>query len=319
MPLNMPTNVPLFLAVDAGGTKTDFVLASDTAVLARVRTGTIKRLRTGADAARLNLETALAALQQQSGMPLQAVCRTCVGTAGESVPLVADFLRAELSSRVAGQLLLVGDVEIALDAAFHGGDGVLILAGTGSNVAGRSADGRLTTCGGYGPVLADQGSGHWIGLEALRAMFLSLDEGRPSVLRESILDQWKLKSVEDLISYANSRPTPDFSTLVELVVRAAEANDAVALSVLRAQGEQLGYLARLVLRRMQPATPTLACAGSILEHVVQLRDAVLAEVQVEFPNAEMLPGVVDPIDGALWRVRDADAFTMRLAQMASTL
>ncbi len=314
----MPLNAPLFLAVDAGGTKTDFVLANDTAVLARVRTGTIKRLRTGADTARLNLERALAELQQQSGLAVHAVERTCIGTAGESVPLVADFLRAEFASRVAGQLLLVGDVEIALDAAFHGGEGALVLAGTGSNVAGRSADGKLTTCGGHGPVLADQGSGHWIGVEALRAMFLAMDEGRSSVLQDSILKRWKLSSVEDLIAYANGTPAPDFSTLVDLVVRAAEAEDAVALRVLRTQGQQLGYLARLVLRRVQPETPTLACAGSILEHVTHLREAVLAEVRREFSAAEMLPGVVDPIDGALWRVRDANAFHTRMAQQATT-
>ena len=38
-----------FLAVDAGGTKTDYVLADATRVLARVRTGTIKRMRTDAE------------------------------------------------------------------------------------------------------------------------------------------------------------------------------------------------------------------------------------------------------------------------------
>jgi N-acetylglucosamine kinase-like BadF-type ATPase len=34
-----------FLALDAGGTKTDYVLADETRELERVRTGTIKRMR----------------------------------------------------------------------------------------------------------------------------------------------------------------------------------------------------------------------------------------------------------------------------------
>ena len=37
-----------FLALDAGGTKTDYVLADETRELARVRTGTIKRMRVDA-------------------------------------------------------------------------------------------------------------------------------------------------------------------------------------------------------------------------------------------------------------------------------
>jgi glucosamine kinase len=74
-------------------------------------------------------------LTKASGVPMSAVLRTCIGTAGETVPLVADWLRHTVAERVGGGLLLLGDVEIALDAAFRGGPGVLILAGTGSNAA----------------------------------------------------------------------------------------------------------------------------------------------------------------------------------------
>ncbi len=306
--------MPLYLAADAGGTKTDLVLATDTGIVARVRTGTIKRLRADAETAQHNLDAALAELQQQSGLPLHTVSRACIGTAGESVPLVAGFIRAELGKRVGGPLLLLGDVEIALDAAFHGNPGVLALAGTGSNVAGRSTTGALTSCGGYGPMLSDQGSGHRIGYEALRALFLALDERRPTLLRQRILDRWNLPSLDHLIQHVHGTPAPDFSRLVDLVLDASNAGDSLALEVLHHQGRELAYLVRLVLRRIQVATPAIACAGSILEHVPPVRDALLADVRTEFPTATMLPGVIDPIDGALWRVRNEAAFHTRLAE-----
>ena len=144
---------------------TDYVLADETRELARVRTGTIKRMRTDADTAAQNLDSALRQLTALSGVSMHSIARTCVGTAGESVPLVADWLRGAIMSRVSGELLLLGDVEIALDAAFLGEAGVLVLAGTGSNVAGRLSGGALISAGGWGPVLADQGSGHRIGME----------------------------------------------------------------------------------------------------------------------------------------------------------
>src|ERR1022692_2933365 len=53
-----------------------------------------------------------------------------IGTAGNTVPLVTDWLRDSFAARVSGELILLGDVEIALDAAFHGGPGVFVLAGT---------------------------------------------------------------------------------------------------------------------------------------------------------------------------------------------
>jgi N-acetylglucosamine kinase-like BadF-type ATPase len=299
----------LFLALDAGGTKTDYVLADDAREIARVRTGTIKRMRTDAVTATTNLESALADLTTASGIPMHSITRTCIGTAGNTVPLVADFLREQISARVSGELILVGDVEIALDAAFHGGPGVLVLAGTGSNIAARLPDGTLTTAGGWGPALADQGSGNRIGHEALRAIFLAHDEGRTTDLLPAVTAFWQLDTADPLnhlVEFANRIPAPDFSRLTELVLRCAAAGDPVAQSVLRKEGEDLAWLVRLILRRFDetPAKlPSIAFAGSIMEKVPPVREALIASVRQEFPTIQTLPGVVDPIDGALWRAR----------------
>jgi glucosamine kinase len=298
-----------FLALDAGGTKTDYVLADETRELARVRTGTIKRMRTDAATATKNLEQALAELFARTGVSMQSVTRTCVGTAGETVSLVSDWLRDAITARVAGELLVLGDVEIALDAAFPGQAGVLVLAGTGSNVAGRTAAGELNSAGGWGPALADQGSGHKIGLEGLRAIFMAKDEGRSTLLLEAVLEFWQLDSLEALVGYANMLPAPDFSQLTELVLRCSELGDEVAAAVLHKEGEDLAYLARLVIRRLQAASgkqdwvPPIAFAGSIMEKVLPVRRALIAAVQREFPDVHTLDGVVDPIAGAVWRAR----------------
>jgi glucosamine kinase len=298
-----------FLAIDAGGTKTDYVLADERRVLARVRSGTIKRLRTDAETAAANLEGALAELSALTGVAMQAVTHTCVGTAGVSVSLVADWLREALATRVGGDLLLLGDVEIALEAAFPGQAGILVLAGTGSNVAGRTEAGVISTAGGWGPALADQGSGYRIGYEALRAAFLAKDEGRSTLLLEMVLELWKLSSIEELVEVANSRPAPDFSRLTEIVLRCAELGDEVASSVLRQQGEDLAYLVRLMMRRLQSASnrkgwaPPIAFAGSVMEYVLPVRVALLTAVKREFPDICALDGVFDPINGALARAR----------------
>ena len=68
------------------------VLADDEQQLARVRSGSIKRLRVDAATAAANLDQALAELTVISGIDMDAITRTCIGTAGESVPLVADWL-----------------------------------------------------------------------------------------------------------------------------------------------------------------------------------------------------------------------------------
>ena len=297
-----------FLALDIGGTKTDYLLADETRELARVRTGTIKRMRTDASTAAANLDHALTELTTLTGISPKEITRTCIGTAGQTVPLVTTWLREAFATRVSGDLILLGDVEIALDAAFQGNIGVLAMAGTGSNVAGRMPDGTLVTAGGWGPELADQGSGHKIGREGARAAFLARDEQRPTILLNAILDFWQLTSIDLLVEYANSRPAPDFSRLTEVILRCANEGDAVATEVLRREGEDLASLVHIVIRRIQAAAPTstlpsLAFTGSIMEKVQPVRDALIASVRSEFPTLLTLDGVIDPIAGALWHAR----------------
>ena len=314
-----------YLAIDAGGTKTDFVLADETRTLARQRTGTIKRLRTDADTALSNLEEGLRGLTEQSGIPMSSITRTCLGTAGETVPMVADWLRETIAERVGGRLLLLGDVEIALDAAFRGGPGILILAGTGSNVAGRTPSGKLSTTGGWGPMLSDQGSGHAIGLRAIRSIFLAIDEGRTTALQQAVMDFWNMPSLDLLIEYANRTPAPDVSRLTHLVLSVAQHGDAVAQEVLKAEGESLAYIVRLLILRLQAMQgdasfiPQIAFAGSIMERVMPVRDVLIATLRKEFPALRTMDGVVDPIEGALWRARDLQAFESRAQAMQSKL
>jgi glucosamine kinase len=300
-----------YLALDLGGTKTEYVLADETRELARVRGGTIKLMRTDANTAAQNLDKALAELTALTGVSMRSITRSCVGAAGVTVALVTDWIREAFAERVGGALVLVGDVEIALDAAFFGGPGVLVMAGTGSNVAGRFLSGDLTTAGGWGPVLADQGSGNRIGHQALRDTFFAIDEERTTTLLPAILDLWQLPNLESLIGYANQIPAPDFTRLAPLVVRCAAEGDAVAQNVLQREVEELAHLAHLVIERLRRDAsgsrpgwvPDVAFTGSILEHVAPIRDGIVQALLRRYPSLEVLPGTVDPILGALWRAR----------------
>ena len=297
-----------FLAVDAGGTKAEYLLADGDRVLASVFSGTIKRMRAEEQECADHLAAAFAELERLSGIPLRRVTRTCIGTAGNTVPLVTEWLHHHFTRAVGGELLLLGDVEIALDAAFPGSAGVLVLAGTGSNVAARSAAGTLLGAGGYGPALADQASGHRIGTEALRALYLARDEARKTGLLDAVLAHWSLADADALVAYANAAPLTAFSTLVPAVLRCAETGDAVANEVLTREANALAHLALLLHQRLHQLDgerwqPRFACAGSILQHVTPVRQRVETALREAVPHAEMLPGVVHPATGALWRAR----------------
>lgn len=304
-----------FLGVDSGGTKTEFVLGDETRELGRVRTGTIKRLKVDAATAERNLVDALQQLQLATGVSPRNVLRCCIGTAGETVPLVVAWLREAFNRHVGGELAITGDVEIALDSVFFGGRGVLVLAGTGSNVAGRAATGAIVTAGGWGPALADQGSGHYIGLEGLRRGFLAIDQRRSTSILDRALAFWKLASIADLVEFANMNPAPEFSRLTPLIVEAGEQGDAVALEVLEQGGADLAMLAGLVVEHIRAieadttpfAVPSVAIASSVLEHVTPVRDALVRHLRGNYPEIVLHPRPADAPAGALWAARQGIA------------
>lgn len=304
--------MPYYLGVDAGGTKTDFLLGDETRTLARVRSATIKRMRAGEKTAAGNLDDALGRLTAASGVAMRSIARCCIGAAGETVPLVTDWLRSAFAARVGGELILVGDVEIALDAAFRGGRGVLAMAGTGSNVAGRAATGEMVRAGGWGPAMADQGSAYTLGLAGLRRGFLALDREEPTALLERVRAEWGVGSLGELIERANANPAPDFSALAPLVAACAEEGDAAAREVVEQGGADLAMVTGLAIERIRRIEagaglgfelPAVAVTGSILERVTLLREALKNSLLARYPGLDFRGNPVDPAEGALWRAR----------------
>lgn len=311
--------MPLYLGVDVGGTTTTYVLADAQKELARAESGSIKRMRVSAEIAEANLQAACDDLERRSGRSLSEVTRTCIGAAGFSVPLVSEWLAQAFAKRTRGELLLVGDVVIALDAAFQGGRGVLVLGGTGSNVAARTADGRVTNAGGWGPVVSDEGSGHAVGRDAVRAVFDAIDAEEYTVLTERIAAFWQV-DLPELVAYVNTQPPPDFTKLVPLVSEAAREGDAAAQQVLRNTGHGLARTALVAIakvRRMEgdeyAGPPPVAFAGSVLRYVEPVRNAIVEKLRAEHPSITVLPDVIEPVQGALWRARANPAAALHLA------
>src|ERR1700729_4084159 len=96
----------LFLAIDAGGTKTRCLLADETQVLGRATTGSVKLMRVSEAEASSRLRSMLAEVSLAAGVGLGDVTRTCVGLAGLSIDAVREWAEREIADVVGGDLLL---------------------------------------------------------------------------------------------------------------------------------------------------------------------------------------------------------------------
>lgn len=296
------------LGFDAGGTKTTCALADDTRILAQHVGGSIKPLRVSIEDAQQNISALLSSIAAQSGVHLSQVAASCIGTAGVRLPQTDGWMRQILSKCAGGEIIVCGDEEIALDAAFPGEAGVLAMAGTGSNVMGRTSKGQMLNVGGWGPALGDQASGHWIGLQGLRHACRGKDFGQPTQILDKAILHWSAAGLDEVVDIANRTPPPDFSQFAPIVAECAERGDSVARNVLELGGRLLGEDAAEAFRHVRildsdAPMPGIAFTGSILEKVAFVRTSMIDTIRRTLPDVQIVPEPVDPIQGALWRAR----------------
>jgi N-acetylglucosamine kinase-like BadF-type ATPase len=289
-----------FLGIDGGGTKTDCALGNGVDILGRGSAAGSKLARVGADQSRAALHGAIRQAAKEAKVDLKEVRRTCVGMAGASSPKVTESIRSLIAEVVPGEIEVVGDMHVALEAAFPGAAGVVVIAGTGSIAYGRNERGETARAGGWGPAISDEGSGEWIGRSAAAAALRAYDSGGSTALIECILSSWRLATRDDVARVANAIPPPDYAALVPQILATADAGDGTARDVLLQAGTELAQLAKVVTRRLWPGTQSarVALAGGVFSHSEVVRRVFVNSLRAERPQAEVIEDV-EPVVGAL--------------------
>src|SRR6266849_2610443 len=222
--------MPLYLGIDAGGTKTDCAVSNGAELLGQATGATCKLARVGKENARENLQAVVRRACDVARIMLPDVQHVCIGMAGASLAEAVNWAQETLRELMPGATIYVaGDHVIAHRAAFGTSPGVLAISGTGSIAFGRNQGGETARAGGWGPNVSDEGSAFWVGREAVTAALHAFDFGKSNGLLATIAECWKV-APEDVIRLANAAE-PRFSELSGPVAAAAEKGDASARSI----------------------------------------------------------------------------------------
>lgn len=294
------------LGIDGGGTRTRASLVAEDKVLAYAECGSIKRLRVGAEAAEANLRALLQNIFRQAG-PIRVSAASC-GVASAAMPGIPEWITSVFREFGIDRSEVVGDQVIALDAAFQGGPGILQIAGTGSNTVGRAPDGSSETAGGWSSRLGDEGSGYWIGINAVRRALIAYDREQPSDVLKKVGEAWGTPTIDELVNVGDGTPAPDFAALAPLVSELAEAGDPIAAEVVRQAAADLVAFVLLVrdkLRRKHniAGEVPLAWTGSVIEKMRLVREPFFAGLRKAAPDMPLIREGVVSLDGALWRAK----------------
>jgi N-acetylglucosamine kinase-like BadF-type ATPase len=307
--------VPYYLGIDGGGTKTTCAVGDESHLLATATAGPSNIVRVGEAQARESLQKSVRQACAAAGIaPAQISC-TCVGGSGAARAELAEIVRRSLAEILPTPIDVVGDMQIALEAAFDTGPGVIVIAGTGSIAYGRDRQGTTVRAGGWGFAIGDEGSAHWIGRAAVSAILRAADprdggSGNDSLpdlsLSAALPKAWGVTSLADLARAANSIPPPDFAALFPAV---AASSDALAAQVLSNAGRELADVAAVVIRRLfskdHISSVPVAMTGGVFRHAPLVRQVFYNELRTLDSRAEVNPQVVEPVEGALRLARRA--------------
>jgi len=302
--MNAPPEL-VVVGVDGGGSSTRVHVADERGRVLFKATGEGSAVTPGAEADAAEVIGTLvtnAVIDAEMGhlMPRALVVGVAgVGREAQKIALQQELERMEVAEAV----VVISDAEGAMADAFAEGPGTLLIAGTGSIAWGRSPAGTMQRCGGWGPVIGDDGSGAWLGRKALQVIAAAHDGREPeTALTGAVLTALELDDVAAIIRWASSAMPSDFATLAPAVLSAAEVGDLRANTVVTMAVEELALHVRALARTLfvdERAAIPVALHGGLLGKGRPMRKRLEHRLKTLVPGSVVRHQPVDAARGAV--------------------
>ena len=281
----------LFIGIDGGASSCRARLSDMNGNLLGEGSSGPANIHLDLDLARESIRTASRSAARAAGFEESALRRTHagLGLAGAGLKDACDRLLAAPTPFASTEV--ASDAYIAWLGAHRGGDGGIVILGTGSSGLA-IVDGQRIDVGGWGAEISDEAGGQWIGREVLRRTLWAFD-GRAEETRLSglILDRFRHDPAK-IVSFAASATPAQYAELAPLVFEFALRKDPLAIALVQ---ETAYAAARIIDRLVDGGAAPISLIGGLAE-----------------PLAPWLPSRVrsflaapqsDPLEGAILLAR----------------
>jgi N-acetylglucosamine kinase-like BadF-type ATPase len=286
----------IYLSVDAGGSKVKIIAYDeDFKPILRCRVGSFRRNTTPKDVWQAHLDDLLTQLS-----PLR----------GRRIGLISGVLDGGFADHIAtlcpvDTVRNLGEAKIGLGASCIDGDAMLALSGTGCTIFAREK-GNKFSCGGYGAVIDDSGSGYHMGRSAFVAAIESYEgRGPHTVLTDLICEKLGhddlRQAIFSIYKQNEIAPIALVASCSKLVSTAAESGDTVALNILKSEGELVSKQVLTLHRKAGLACdiPITISGGNWHAHHTFF-DSFASAINRELPKAPLIIPRVEPIVGPIY-------------------
>jgi N-acetylglucosamine kinase-like BadF-type ATPase len=228
---------------------------------------------------------------------VENITAVCAGIAGARHEKDRQYIKKELlKSFPEINFSVYPDTAIAFAAIFSHNDsncGILI-AGTGSILYYYDSKGEIKRVGGWGRYIDDEGSGYWIGREALNRAVKCFDgRNKKTLITKALNTKFKLNDTSIIKEVYHNKF--EISKAAKIVFECAEKGDKEAVKIIQEAAELLAEH----LHPFKNKTAVIALCGSLFTKEKLLEKYFRKIVKEKYPGIKLIKPKRKPVWGAV--------------------
>ncbi|MFZ3070876.1 MAG: BadF/BadG/BcrA/BcrD ATPase family protein [Anaerolineaceae bacterium] len=294
------------LGIDGGGTSTRAAILDEKGKLLGIGIGGASNYDDiGVEATKENISKTVQSACQMASLSECSFNAIFLGLAGLSSEADRNIVRqiaTELNLAPSNHIGIDHDIRIALAGGLSGRPGIVQIAGTGSSCYGRNFEGLSWRSGGWGPLIADEGSGYWLGIQAMRAATRAADgRAKPTVLTKMVLDKLNISEIDEILSriYAHNISRSEIAEIGPSVIEAAKMGDETAKAIIDLGAEDLAECILTVAKKLKFTDRfEVALTGGVFKAGETVINPLRKVVHEEMPACSIMLAELPPVIGA---------------------
>lgn len=294
------------IGIDGGATKTECAITNLSGKIFHRSLGKPSNfLAVGLEAAAENLFELIEGSLFKLEADFSNVEMILIGTAGagredDALRLENKLLEYAESERIhLKSVKVVSDARIALEGAFSGKPGCILISGTGSILFSKDEKGEIHRAGGYGRLIGDEGSGYSIGRKGLAAAGKEMDgRDKKTLITKYLKENYNISSSEQLINKVY-KENFDIASAAQLVLEAAKAKDTIATKILSDEADELVLHIHAMKKQLKNKRMRIAFIGSMIENNNPYTVILKKKIEDKLPDVELYRPENPPVIGAI--------------------
>lgn len=303
------------LGIDGGGTKTQAVLMDANAeILGTGEAGPSNYRSVGEQQAKNSIIDAIIGAIADANLSGIDIYGIGLGLAGagrpEDIALIKTWLPEIMINTAniqwslsAENILVCNDSLIALVGGVGQPVGMVVIAGTGSQIFGQNQQGVTKRVGGWGYLLGDEGSGYDLAIQGLKAVFRAYDgRGENTSLTSAFLNYLNLVNVEGLIKliYRSGWQVTDIAALAKIVDQEATQGDLIANQIIQGAIAELVLGVKVIYQDLFASQQTieLVTMGGVWQSQANFRNQFIDQLKITNPAIQVIWPRYSPAYGA---------------------